>query len=273
MNYGELILVNHPAEVVAPIFPKASSAGIAFSSDLVAIAFIEGGLQTVKLFAHSDGSAFARCPYWQQWRKHVLLFEDGWNFSRILLDVSKAASRVGFDPGEVKITETYGTKFMPVAKAIWATSMLAWMEKDDYLREVLNIADRNPENDAAMLKYYWDGLRLEDGHRTFKRPADRIEPILAIVNALAAESMANEESMKAIDIARSESKARDRKAAEEREALRVEKREARRTLLKQYSDEHGGKVRVRNLRTGYIMSLPYEGAFSLIELGGGEFAP
>jgi hypothetical protein len=273
MTYGELILVNHPAVVVAPIFPKASSAGIAFSSDLVAIAFIEGGLQTVKLFAHSDGSAFARCPYWQQWRKHVVTFEDGWNFSRILLDVSKAVSHIGFDSGEVKITEAHGTKFVPVNKDVWTPSTLAWMEKTNYLGEVFEHADEAPDSIAAMVKYFWDGLRIVDGQKTSSRPADRIEPICAIVNALAAESIAFEESLKTSAIARSETEAAERKAAEERKALQTEKRETRRILLKRYANEHCGKVRVRNFRTGYILSLPFEGAFSFIELGGGEFAP
>jgi hypothetical protein len=269
---GELILVNHPTQA-APMFPEASAAGIAFSSELIAVAFIGQGLQHVQLFAHKNETAFQRCPYWSNWKKNVVMFDDGFNFSRVLLDVSKKVARVGFDSSEIKVTEAHGTKFVPVDKDQWATSTLAWIEKENYLLEVFDHANEDPDSIAAMVKYFWAGLRIVNGQKTFSRPADRIEPILAIVNALAAAQIGCEESLKASDIARLETVAAERKAAAEREALRIEKRDARRTVLKQYANEHGGRVRVRNLRTGYILSLPYEGAFSLIELGGGEFAP
>ncbi len=269
---GELILVNHPTQA-ALMFPEASAAGIAFSSELIAVAFIGQGLQHVQFFAHKNETAFQRCPYWSNWKKNVVLFDDGFNLSRVLLDVSKKVARVGFDSAEIKVTEAHGTKFVPVDKDQWAASTLAWIEKENYLLEVFDHANEDPDSIAAMVKYFWDGLRIVNGQKTFSRPADRIEPILAIVNALAAEQIGSDESLKASDIARSETVAAEGRAAEEREALRIEKRDARRTVLKQYADTHDGKVRVRNLRTGYILSLRYEGAFSLIELGGGEFAP
>jgi hypothetical protein len=270
---GELILVNHPPEPTTPIFPEADAAGIAFSNDLIAVAFIGSNLKHVQLFGHKSETAFQRCPYWSNWKKNVVMFEDNFNVGRVLFDVSKKVKHVGFDPSEIKVSEVSANKFVPVDKGHWAESTLGWVEIESYLREVLEHAEKDPDSIASMISYYWQGLRLTDGHKTLTRSADRIEPIMAIINALAAEWIACDESMKASDIASAETEARERKAAEERECLRTEKRKARRTLLKQYANEHRGKVRVRNLRTGYILSLPYEGAFSLIELGGGEFAP
>lgn len=164
--------------------PCSSYAGISVSEDMICVAFLER-LEAVRFYAKE--SAFARCPYFSTWRKNITVFDAGFNLARLLLDVSREAETVAFSPDEVKIAEANGKKFTPIERASCALRMLRLIQTNGLLSGVTWEAEQSRDSVSAMLKYFWDGLRVVDGRRTLAS-ADRVEPILAIIHALAVKT-------------------------------------------------------------------------------------
>ena len=177
--------------VLITAYPRTDSntLGIAVSEDLVVLAFIneEMKLTTVKFFAHESGTAFKRCTYFSEWKKHVTTYGDDFNLGRLLEDQFRGKNAIGYDPGEIKF-KTGRKDFFAVPKDHdELDDVLGWMQAENFVYESEGAATRDPTSRGAFLNYYWGSLRIsDDGKRHWSRPTDRSEPIYAIANGLIA---------------------------------------------------------------------------------------
>ncbi|MGB7435075.1 MAG: hypothetical protein WBR26_02425 [Candidatus Acidiferrum sp.] len=263
---GELIFVNHPAPVTE--LKVYDSAGVAFNEDMACVAYVTRGLQTVEFFVNENEKSFAKCPYWPYWKKNCVMFKGDFNFSRVLLDTGRKARRVGFDDKEIAVT---GEKYVPVPVDKWAPSTLPFIG-DMFMPEISEHAAKDPSSVAAMVKYFWDSLRIVDGKKVLTSPSDPVEPIKAILLAAAAETIDINRIFADSERRISEERELKQKADEERERVRLAKREALLGAMRAYNEEHG-YVLIRMLSNNFQRKLTFKAAVSLIDLHAAEFHP
>jgi len=275
-----------------PKFEPPHAAGIAYSDDLACVAYLGRGLEMVEFFVSENEKAFSKCPYWPLWRKNCVVYKNGeFNFSRVLLDAGRKANHVGFDQKEIDVN---GDRYIPVDVDLWAPAMLRRIESGGVLTEVLGHSKKDPSSTAAMVVYFWDSLRVVDGEKTLYSATDPIEPIKAVVVALAAEEIHHEQAYgeserAAVELRRLEEEDRRRAGAwlfgtnkrEKNQArLEVERQEKMARMAKEkvediptYYKEHGF-VQVRILANHSVRRLSLEAAMSIIyDLRAAEFHP
>ena len=263
---GELFFVN-PTPVAEA--ENCDAAGVAYSDDLACVAYVSRGLQKVEFFVNENEKSFRKCPYWPNWKRNCTMFKQGeFNFSRVLLDSGRKAALVGFDAKEIKVT---GDKYIPVDVNLWAPSILAFIQ-DIFLREIFEHAAKDPTSVAAMVKYFWDSLRIMDGKKVLTSPSDPGEPIKAIVLALASERIDRDRVNAEFNRLQTDERDAKKKQAEERERERLQKRNALLKEMRKYEREHG-YVRVRILSNHFVRQLQYTAAMSLIDMRAAEFYP
>jgi hypothetical protein len=248
----------------------ATAAGLSVRDDLIVVAYIGRGLQKTQFFVHKSEKAFRFCPYWSEWRKNVTIVDDDFNVGRLLLDVGRQAKRVGYDPAELSISEANANVTVPVEKSL-CENYLDWIERTNFLREVVIHAEEDPNSIAAMVRYFWESLRLPGGRRTLASPSDRPDAILAIINALAAEAITTER-MHAEASSRRENELKEkRQLCADLEGKHVNS-DLCAAMRKQ--QERYGYVRLMLLsRGGRLLNLPYEDALPLVAHHFAEFSP
>jgi hypothetical protein len=243
------------------IMPRAPACavGVSVTDDLTVIATVGGShLVEVKFYVNKSERAFRTCPYWPLWKKNVVLVDDSFNVARVLLDAGRGMNCVGFDPAEIdpRSKASGGPTFVSVPKGPELQTWLAWMDDTSFFGELQTTAEESPEGDAALLMYFWNSLNRENGRRRFTQPNDRLEPIYAIVNALAAQ----DEPSRVI------------REAAQRERSRLW--QLRHGAAKDWADAHGGTVKVR-LNPGNVFevvdTVSFERAVEYVEMGSAKY--
>jgi hypothetical protein len=186
-----------------PIYTEAEALGLSVAEDMLVLAFLDRNtLRNVQIFAHESGRAFRSCPYWPQWQKVVTLYGDNLDelLPRIIEDAIKGVGIVGFDPAQIKLRATAGNVFEVPKKSSLLDEVLTAMEENDFIGSFYtDPTDKEAKIKSTLLKFFWDSLRSKDGKKSWKQPIDRIDPIYALANGLAAIQLRDEASTRDLD--------------------------------------------------------------------------